>query len=117
MRIGEAARRWHDFSDVPQPEFNATVYTTLSAQDAQLSPAARAMSQRLKDHDLLHRYGQWSTVTAAAERIGERFTRGNPFSDLDAELTPLLDDIERAFLDFYPDLQAYTRERIGALRD
>ncbi|NND66337.1 MAG: DUF479 domain-containing protein, partial [Halioglobus sp.] len=82
-----------------------------------LSPAARAMSQRLVDHDILHLYREWRTVPASTERIGERFTRGNPFSNLDAQLTPLLADIEAAFLAFYPELQAFAAARIRALRE
>ena len=111
------ARRWHDFSDVPARQFNAAVYATLSAQDTHLSPAARAMSQRLREHDLLHLYREWHTVTASAERIGERFSRGNPFADLDRELTPFKEDIERAFQAFYPELQQFATERISTLRD
>ena len=111
------ARRWHDFSDVPARQFNAAVYATLSAQDTHLSPAARAMSQRLREHDLLHLYREWHTVTASAERIGERFSRGNPFADLDRELTPFKEDFERAFQAFYPELQQFATERISTLRD
>lgn len=111
------ARHWQDFSDLPLREFNTTVYTTLHAQGALLSPAARAMSQRLQDHDILHLYREWRTVTASAQRIGERFTRGNPFADLADELTPLVSDIERAFLAFYPELQAFATDHIHAMRD
>jgi len=111
------ALHWREFSDVAQPEFNATVYSTLTAQDAALSPAARAMSQRIREHDILHLYREWRTVPASAARIGERFTRGNPFTDLEHQLTPLLDDIEAAFLAFYPELQAFAAARIRALRE
>lgn len=111
------ARYWQDFSDVPQQEFNAAVYTTLNAQDAALSPAASAMSRRIREHDILHLYREWRTVPESAQRIGERFKRGNPFSGLDAQLTPLLDEIEAAFLVFYPELQDYAAERIRALRE
>lgn len=111
------ARHWRDFSDVPHHEFNATVYGTLSAQDQQLSPAARAMAQRIREHDLLQRYGEWRTVTTAALRIGDRFRRGNPFADLDNAIAPLRDEFERAFLTFYPDLQGFAADRIRALRE
>ena len=110
------ARRWNDFSDLPQPQFNAAVYRTLRLQGNQLSPAARGMSQRLQEHDLLHLYREWRTVTASAERIGERFSRGNPFTDVASALTPLKGDIERAFIDFYPQLQAFTAQRLSTLR-
>jgi acyl carrier protein phosphodiesterase len=96
------SRNWSHYSDLPLPEFSAGVYTVL-----ELSAAARGMAARLVEHDILNLYLEWETVAASARRIGQRFRRHNPFLDIDRELAPKKALIERAFLNFYPDLQSF----------
>jgi len=100
---------------MPLPVFNAAVYRSLRIREADLSEASRRMLDHLTQHDLLGRYGDWSTVTASAARIGQRFSRGNPFLGIDAELTPLRRELQRSFLIFYPQLQAYCAARARQL--
>lgn len=100
-------RHWSRFCALPLPVFNATVYRSLRVREADLSEASRRMLDRLTQHDLLGRYGEWATVTASAARIGQRFRRGNPFLDIDPELAPLRRELDQSFLTFYPHLQAY----------
>ena len=99
---------WTSFSAVPLPTFNEQVYRTLQNQENALSSGSRRMLARLVEYDILGLYGDWETVPASAARIGERFKRHNPFTNLDRELAPARDALEQAFLAFYPDLQAFS---------
>ena len=101
---------WSRFSDIPLREFSDRVYRALQAHDDQLSEGARSMSARLVKHDVLVLFGDWDTVVASAERTGTRFKRGNPFMDVDRQLSPVKDKLEAAFLNFYPQLQSFSQE-------
>lgn len=103
-------RHWYEFSDTPMPEFTGQVYRILGDHQHLMSQGSRAMFTRMVEHDILGLYESWDTVPASAARIGERFSRHNPLTEVDRELTPVRDRIEQAFLDFYPDLQAFAAD-------
>lgn len=107
---------WTRFSSVSLPDFSAAVYRILDAQAWALSDDARRMTARLIEYDVLNLYQEWDTVTATAARIGQRLRRDNPFLELERELSPSKDTLERGFLDFYPQLEAFCREAIIQLR-
>lgn len=102
------SKYWRDYSDLPLQEFNAGVYRALASQEQALSAGSRAMLARMLEHDILGLYRDWETVPASAARIGQRFRRGNPLTDVAAALDPVRDQLEQAFLGFYPELQAFT---------
>lgn len=107
---------WTRFSSMSLPDFSAAVYRILDAQAWALSDDARRMTARLIEYDVLNLYQEWDTVTATAARIGQRLRRDNPFLELERELSPSKDTLERGFLDFYPQLEAFCREAIIQLR-
>jgi acyl carrier protein phosphodiesterase len=96
---------WERFQQEALPQFAARVYALLQRKMAYLTPAAARMAQRLIDYDVLCIYHEWSTVTGALERIGERLTRTNPLSRAGSELSDYLPQAEQLFLEFYPALQ------------
>ncbi|MFV8818056.1 ACP phosphodiesterase [Haliea sp. E17] len=102
-------RHWQRFNDLPRASFNQLVYRELAGAQADLSPPARRMAQRMSDIDLLDHYARWDTIPASAARIGERLKRGNPFLDAERDLAPHRDAIEQAFLAFYPQLFEFAR--------
>jgi len=109
------SRHWSKFSDMPLPHFNHGVYRTLTAHEFVLSEGARRMVARLVEFDVLNLYMEWETVLATATRIGQRFKHHNPFLDIERELSPAQDTLEQAFLNFYPQLQSFCRQRIELL--
>lgn len=109
------SQHWAQFAELELEEFNSGIYHSLGAQCELLSPNARRMHARLVEHDLLGLYRHWDTVPASAERIGSRFRRGNPFTDIADELERRRDQIEETFLEFYPDLVEFTDSRRKAL--
>jgi acyl carrier protein phosphodiesterase len=106
---------WANFSALPLPEFNHDVYRILKQQERALSPQARSMATRLIEYDVLGLYLEWETVLSTARRIGSRFSRHNPFMELEHSLSPAQDAMERVFLDFYPQLQLFCREQARSL--
>lgn len=106
---------WDRYSEQPLPDFNRSVYAGLSARRDELSTAARRMLDRLVRYDLLGVYADWETIPASASRIGERFTRGNPFLAVEEQLGELRPQLEAAFLRFYPQLRDFAREQREAL--
>ena len=107
---------WSRFSDTPLSPFNTAVYRTLVEHEAFFSDDARMMLARLQKYDILNLYLTWETVPATAKRIGERFKRHNPFLDVDRGLSPLKGALERAFLNFYPQLQSYADMQVKLLQ-
>ncbi|TGD73871.1 DUF479 domain-containing protein [Mangrovimicrobium sediminis] len=109
------SRHWNRFSAETPEHFHRGVYANLERHAQQLSPDARRMARRMAEIDLLARYRDWETVPAGAQRVGERLRRGNPFSAAAPHLEPLREPMERAFLDFYPELLEFVsaaRERL-----
>ncbi len=104
------SRHWGNFHPRALADFNLEVYEILAEQEHQLSPAAATMAQRIRQYDLLGAYHTWDTIPASAKRIGERFKRGNPFNNVEPELSALLPELETAFLAFYPDLLEFVAE-------
>ena len=103
------SKHWHLYSDLPLEQFNAGIYRALTSQEQALSAGSRRMLARMLEHDILGRYRDWETVPASAARIGQRFRRGNPLTDTGADLDPVRDQLEQAFLGFYPQLQAFSK--------
>jgi len=108
------SKHWDDYSEIPLPEFNTGIYRTLASHEQSLSDGSRRMLARMLEHNILGLYGDWETVPASAARIGQRFRRGNPLADVGADLAPVRDLLEQAFLGFYPQLQAFTVQRDDA---
>jgi acyl carrier protein phosphodiesterase len=105
------SHHWDNYTDISLIEFNRNIYRILQDQEQELSAGSRQMLARLLEYDILGRYRDWDTVPAAALRIGERFRRHNPFTRVDRELDPARDMLERVFLAFYPELQAFSTKQ------
>ncbi|MEE4146648.1 MAG: ACP phosphodiesterase [Halieaceae bacterium] len=108
---------WSDYSELSLETFNARVYRSLRDQQHSLSGGSRRMLARMVEYDILGLYLDWETVPASAGRIGERFRRGNPLSDVGRQLAPARAMLEQAFLAFYPELQDFSAREERALRE
>jgi acyl carrier protein phosphodiesterase len=102
---------WDRFADMPLGEFNRAVYRALDRQQAELSQGSQGMIARLVKHDILGIYHNWETVPATAAHIGRRFKRENPLRDVNGQLSPIRQEIETAFLEFYPQLQVFSKNQ------
>lgn len=106
---------WARFSKLDLVHFNAGVHAALASQRTALSPGSQRMLARLEEYDILNLYHDWRTVTATAQRIGERLRGENPFADIAQDMEGAREHVERAFLDFYPQLQTFSQQRIRQL--
>ncbi|MFK7977857.1 MAG: ACP phosphodiesterase [Halioglobus sp.] len=106
---------WARFSSQPLTAFTHQTLCMLQSQQHALGEPAQRMLARMVEHDILNLYQHWETVPSAALNIGKRFKRGNPFCDLEPALTPLRDDIEKTFLEFYPSLEQHSANRLAEL--
>ena len=104
------SRHWTQFSATPLTDFTGQVYTVLGRHEPALSDGARRMLRRMVEYDILGLYGDWDSVPRSAARIGERFRRTNPLTDVDQHLQPVRDALEVTFLEFYPQLQRFSDE-------
>ncbi len=96
-------RHWHSYCDIPLNQFAQSVYSILECNRDHLSDSAQMMLTRMRQYDILCAYDQWNAVTGSAQRVGERFKRGNPLTGA-ADLNYLQRPLEQAFHQFYPDL-------------
>jgi acyl carrier protein phosphodiesterase len=110
------SQHWARFSAMPLQQFNSDIYRALHAHEAAMSSGARHMAARLTEHDVLSLYGEWQTVIVTAARIGQRFRRHNPLIDIERALNPARPSMEKAFLNFYPQLQSFCRAQVLDLR-
>lgn len=101
-------QHWSKYSRLPLRDFNSRVCSILDTHEAYLSDGSLTMLSRIQEYDILNLYHEWDTVTATATRIGERFQRGNPLLDVDAQLSPIKHKLEHTFLEFYPKLLKFS---------
>ncbi|MEM8560737.1 MAG: ACP phosphodiesterase [Pseudomonadota bacterium] len=105
------SKHWGHYCDLPLTQFNASVYRILEQRQNEFSEGARAMLSRLVEYDILGCYGEWESVPASAARVGQRFRRGNPLLDINAQLAPLRPSLESAFVEFYPQLRLFAEAK------
>jgi acyl carrier protein phosphodiesterase len=98
---------WEQFSDIDRRSFTRSIYRMLSSGAEQLSEPARQRAQWMEQYDVLMRYEAWSAVPASASRVGQRFRRANPLQRTGEVLEPLVPELERIFLVFYPQLTRF----------
>jgi acyl carrier protein phosphodiesterase len=103
------SQQWESYSSVPREIFIRETYQMLSRHQALLSANGSRMASRLQEYDLLTRYQHWETISATAERIGQRLRRQNPLHKAGELLLPLLPELERAFVVFYPQLIEFSQ--------
>ena len=106
---------WPSVSQHTLSAFNEKILAILHAHEHALSARSLAMLGGLQQHQLLMRYDEWDMVAASAERVGARFTRGNPLQNIGHALTPLRPHFHDTFARFYPELQQFVASREPAL--
>ena len=105
------SKHWHNYSHIPLARFNEAIYRTLQSRQHDLSADSRRMLARMVEYDILGLYLDWDTVPASANRIGQRFRRHNPFTEVEQELDAARAMLEQTFLAFYPQLRSLSYEQ------
>lgn len=106
------ARHWSRFRpDVALPEFTRRVYGVLRAHVELLPERLARMRPRMEAEDWLASYGDLERVDGALSGMARRLRRPRPFAEAGAELRARYAELEADFLEFYPRLAAFARER------
>lgn len=74
------SRHWPELAEQPLPRFADRVYAVLAREQAGFPTAAQRFSERLRQHDLLNRYHDWTVIDGALVRIGQQLRRPNPLA-------------------------------------
>ncbi len=99
-------QHWERFSGTPLRIFAGEVCSTLDRHHERLPAAAQLQAERIVRHGLLQRYGDAAVVDGTLEHIGERLGCADLMRTTIVRAWERIDDVEAAFLDFYPRLQA-----------
>lgn len=102
-------RHWQQFHHQSLEQFCQQIYHLLSASD-QLTPAAQKQANNLSHYSVLENYQHWQTVEAALESIGRRIKGDNPLASASEEMQKHYAQLEKQFLEFYPELQAFATQ-------
>lgn len=104
--------RWNDYSDQPLRDFIDGFHAAIREREAILPPRFRQIAMRLIEHDWLGKYASFEGMALAAGGVSKRLSRGGErmregVDDLRANHDALLADFQR----FFPELQAFTKQR------
>lgn len=102
------SHHWQRFHPLPLQSFSDEIYGLLS-DSHQLQDAARRQADRLIRYNVLAGFGDWNTVEGALLRVSDKLVRDNPLAGATAELERHYTDLERLFIDFYPQLMEYVQ--------
>ena len=104
------SKHWAEFHSQPLEQFCQDLYQLLDSTQG-LPKNAQRVAARIIEHKGLQSYQDWEGVENALVRVSQRFKRRNPLAEAGTELQRHSDFIEHCFLQFYPQLEAYSREQ------
>lgn len=100
------SRHWPRYHTWPLPDFIAYSHQQL-VPTAQWPPAMVTLVERIQHYQLLSRYQTLTGIAFAITGIDQRFRRPTPLPYCMPLLHARYQDMEQAFLGFYPDLIKY----------
>jgi acyl carrier protein phosphodiesterase len=103
-------QHWQQFHHQQLSSFSAQVYQLLDTDG--MPAAAKRQASNLARYDILGSYQHWQTVERTLQHISQRLQRDNPLARSARQLQQHYAELERCFLDFYPQLQQHaSRQR------
>lgn len=106
-------RHWDTFGHCEKDLFINELYRDLQAGSRLMPPAMARVTERMVSHDWFHAYQDFETVGAAMDRVAERIRFRHDFAGIIEEIRPLDVELEARFLNFFPELLAFSRSRTG----
>ncbi len=97
-------RHWRCFHSAELAQFAREVHAILLRHEAQLPVAALAHVGRMREYDLLLRYGEAEVIDGTLRRIGLRLGCAQAMDAAIVVAWQHDDCFEQAFLEFYPQL-------------
>jgi acyl carrier protein phosphodiesterase len=106
------AKTWHEYSNVPLPEFTNHVYRVLEANREILPDSLQRILSRLIVEDWLKSYREVSGIDRTLKRMSARIKRENNLDEAIEDLQANYQQFESDFCAFFPDLINYTKSTI-----
>jgi acyl carrier protein phosphodiesterase len=110
------ARDWPRHAHDPLDAFSARCADLLERHTAWLPADLNRFTRYFRAHGLFAAYAQRSTIEQVLDGISRRLRHPNPLAQAGPALWALADELDAAFVRFFPDLDAYARELRAALR-
>lgn len=105
-------RHWTRFHERELAHFSCSIYALLERNLAQFPDSGVRHLGRMIEHDLLNRYGDSSLIDGVLERIGTRLGQPGAMRAASARAGAHLDELEQAFLVFYPEAITMARRMV-----
>ncbi len=103
-------KHWQAFYSMPLYDFVQYIYKILTQYEAQFPKRAKLFSQRMKQENILLSYMTIEGIRKVLERIEQRLRQPNNLSYAISYLTEFFPQLEKDFLEFYPQLNKYINE-------
>lgn len=103
-------RNWKLFSHVESDTFIDQVYRELEAHLALMPEPMQRVTQQIVRHDWFHSYRDLENIGYALDRVAGRIRFTNAFSGIIEEIAEHDDELERRFLQFFPELKHFAKE-------
>lgn len=107
------AAHWHDYADVPLPQFTARVYQVLN-DEAELPENLAQIAPRMAAQDWLGSYREFAVMEQVLAGMSRRLSRPEGLAGGLAELEQLYEPLLQDFREFYPQLEAFAQRSNGA---
>ncbi|MGZ7459619.1 acyl carrier protein phosphodiesterase [Pseudomonas sp. Ma2-10] len=107
------ARDWTLYSGLPLQQFTSGVYRVLSAE-AQLPERLAQIAPHMVANDWLGSYREFAVLEQVLRGISRRLTRPEELAAAMQELRVLYEPLSDDFRLFYPQLQQFARNNVGA---
>lgn len=104
------AQQWHHFYKPPLPEFSHASLQLICNHESQLPETAALAARRMLEFNSLAAYGQTAFVERSLHYLGGRLKRDNPLAASVNTCLELLPDIQKDFIQFYPQLIEFSED-------
>lgn len=109
------AKNWSNYSDEKLEDFTERFYQSLKENHDSLTPKTQKMMPYMMDHNWLLGYQTIEGIENVLIRMDNRMKRDSNMRFSVAELRAFYPDFEQEFTDFFEELRAHSKEKIGTL--
>ena len=95
-------QQWQGFADQSLASFEQTCYQQLALDEPLFPERAAALSQHLRNHQLLSGYGHLPTIDRALAGVSRRLSKANPLDNCLPAIEEHQANLKKDFLEFYP---------------
>ena len=106
-------RHWEDLASQPLDEFVEFCYSSLISRTQLMEQDARRAVRRMREHDWLASYQQVEGIELAFRRLSYRSRALKGIEEAAVDFKTDYEALETDFLEYYPELQGFSREAWG----